>query len=332
MDTIAKIIYDKLASGGGIHLPDVGWLYVERDAARFISGRELRPPHNRVVFSRRQNPLLESVVDILRRADGMNAAAAEKQYAAWLATSRGERGFVEINGVGVIKNNFFYPSVELHDRLNPLGNKNMVLKRGNRGARFLLIAGVVCAVAALALFAVSLTRDPDRAKKRPERTATKENTVHPTPLDTAGKENIREVVAGERAAQRGQDPENAAAQSRLGKPARQQAGQNAPAATTAQAAADKPVQTTARTAQATQPQGVVTYHVVVGIFDSQRNADKCVREDPVKIGSANYKIYPYSRNRLMVSAYESKSKADTEARQRELKKHKPDAWVYTRKQ
>lgn len=312
MDTIAKIVYDKLASGGGIHLPEIGWLYVERDAARFISAREIRPPHNRVVFSRRPNPLLESVVDILARADGMTPERAGEQYSRWLDKAQGERGFVEINGVGVIKNNFFYPSVELNDRLNPFGNKNTPLKRrGNEKA--IMIASAVALLAVIVILVFAFAGKGEKREKKP-----RERTEQASAAPSAGSESVREAVAGERAAQRGETQQQAAKSESNTRPQ----GTSAP----------KPAATPSTKPAAQPQQTVTTYHVIVGIFDTQRNADKCVSEDPVKIGRANYRIYPYRGDRLMVSAYESTDKAAAEARQRELKKYKPDAWVYTRKQ
>lgn len=350
MDTIAKIIYDRLASGGGIYLPEIGWLQVEREPARFISARELQPPHNRVVYSRHANPALESAVDILSRVGGMEKEEAERMYAEWSERACGERGYVEINGVGVIKNDHFYPSVELYESLNPSGSRNVPLKRRGNGKTVLWIAALALA-AVIAVLAMTLS---GKGEKR-EKVARTEN-VAAMPSD--GTESVREAAAAERAAQRGEKPAREtsgggkAAQEKpqTEKPAQEkpQAQKTAvekptdgkPSGGQASAAGTKPAEQAsgserqpARAVQPTRPtaQQATTYHVVVGIFDTQRNADKCIGEDPVKIGKANYKIYPYSKNRLMVSAFESADKAAAEAKRRELRKHKPDAWVYARK-
>lgn len=302
MNTVSKIVYDKLASGGGIFLPDVGSLYVERDPARFISKKEIKPPHKRVVYSRKHNPALESVVDLLARTESVEAGMAPQYYADWLAGAGGGSGFVEINGVGVIKNNFFYPSVGLYERLNPLGGKNIQLKRSGNNSRKLLIAGIaVLALAAVLLAVLSL----DRSYHRENRAESIGNLIQDNDSywgrDSSGAEDYEAYDDPE------EDTEGIS----------ETAGAEGTTAITVKDNGSR--------------SAVPAYHVVAGVFDTKRNAEKCVREDPLRIGSNNYKIYPYKSDRYMVSAFETTDKAAADARRRELRKYKSDIWVYTKK-
>ena len=153
MDHISKIIFDVLASGSGINLPEVGALYVEREAAKFIGKNEIKPPANRVVFSRKQGEQFDSIIDLMV-AGGQQRAQAEQEYAEWLAKASGDKGLFEINEVGVVKQGFFYPSAALHDKLNPGDQRNVKLKGGSGGGKKWLIALLILLAAAAVAFAV----------------------------------------------------------------------------------------------------------------------------------------------------------------------------------
>jgi len=311
MNTIPKIVYDKLASGGGIFLPEVGSLYIERDPAKFISKKELKPPHNRIVYSCRQNPSLESVVDTLARTEAIPAESAAGIYAQWLEEARGDRGFVEIHGVGVIKNNFFYPSVGLHEKLNPLGSKNIQLRRYKKNSHIWLIAVMaVLAIAAIVLFLVASANRNSHRKAIMERMETVISGSHYEDYPDAVEED-NDMRGTKTGPDDGKEKDKRTVEKEV------------------------KAENTAREQKATGLSATTvvnpTYHVVAGVFDTRRNAEKCVREDPLKIGSANYKIYSYKGDRYMVSAFETSDKAAADNRRRELRKYKSDIWVYTKK-
>lgn len=168
MNNIARIIFEMLASGRGVYLPDVGSLYVERSAAKFISKKEIRPPYNKAVFSRREVAGAESIVDIMV-AGGMSREDAGRDYAEWIKRIRNDKGILEISEVGVVKHDFFYPSAALHDRLNPEGKDNVILRSQGNGGRMALTALIILVVVATAIIvAVSLTRYFYSDKNGPE--------------------------------------------------------------------------------------------------------------------------------------------------------------------
>lgn len=310
MNTVPKIVYDKLATGVGILLPGIGSFRVERDPARFISKKEIKPPHHRIVYSGRENPSLESVVDILARTEGMSPESATTVYAEWLRGAKGDRGFVEINGVGVVKNNIFYPSVGLHEELNPLGGKNMVIRRYKKNSHvWLIVIMAVLAAAAVALLIVGSAGRNSHRKVIRERMETVISGGHYEDYTDEAEEDY-----GTREGKTGPD-----------------SGKKRDKRTAEKEVKAENVRETKAADELLVIPIATTYHVVAGVFDTRRNAEKCVREDPLKIGSANYRIYPYKDDRYMVSAFETTDKASADSRRGELRKYKSDIWVYAKK-
>ena len=80
---VNKIIYNMLVSGRGVYLPEVGSLYIERQAARKISADKLLSPRNVVAFqSGEQAPSL--VAEIVAVAGCSDEQAADI-YQRWSA-------------------------------------------------------------------------------------------------------------------------------------------------------------------------------------------------------------------------------------------------------
>ena len=116
MKAIDKIIFNELASRRAIVLPGIGTLEVTRRAAQMVGG-DIKAPVNQVVFSPKEARDIPSVA-LLMRSMGMEPAAAENAYNAWLLEAmRGDD--VIINGTGILKQDFFIPSMELEQMLNP---------------------------------------------------------------------------------------------------------------------------------------------------------------------------------------------------------------------
>ena len=335
MNAVSKIIYDRLASGDGIFLPGIGSLYVEREPAQFVARNEIKPPHCRVAYTPESLPWLKSAVDILAGTYRTTIIAAELQYAAWREDVADGKNFVEINGVGVIKNGLFYPSVELFQRLNNSGNNNMVLHSPFRPDWLLVaisafvIIGLFCLIIALHCCSHSCSR---HYEKRIERVVIVDGDEI-TPEDLYGDENG--LPYGEE--------ENL--------PNDDTAGESAGHEAVPGALSGKSSGTVAHKEQATMPysvpeitsQGgraannreqtavnvaVPVYYVVIGVFNSRENAEKCVASDPFFIGRRNYKIYHYKDGKYLVSAFESTDKSKAEGHSRELGYYQWDVWVY----
>lgn len=315
MNKIEKTIFDALAAGGGINLPDIGSLRTEQCAAEFISAKSLLPPHSRIVFSMEANPAYPTV-------------ARDEEYLRWLEHAVHTDGVVEINGVGVLREGIFYPSVELHDTINPQGAQPIDVKRhhGTRD-RFLVGAAVIAGAALIMTIVIAINEfvmGRDTAGPAPEYVAEAEETI----AASRGESTIAPAVAEEACEEVAEELDTAvAAEETVSEAAA--ATDIAPEDAIQQqlenyaATASVPAETAPATPSAT------VYHLVVGVFSTPSNADRMIREDALGIGSANYTKADFGNGRTLVSACSSTDRKTVEARKRELAGRNSDLWIYT---
>lgn len=119
MATIEKLISNCLLAGYGVNLTGVGALSIVREPAKIVSNDGIEPPKKKISFTAEENPEYDSVIDLIKSAENIDAAAAQDSYKEWLDQVRMEDGTLEIREVGVVKNGSFYVSEALYERLNP---------------------------------------------------------------------------------------------------------------------------------------------------------------------------------------------------------------------
>ncbi len=307
MNKTEKTIFDALAAGGGINLPDIGSLRTEQCAAEFISAKSLLPPHSRIVFSMEANPAYPTV-------------ARDEEYLRWLEHAVHTDGVVEINGVGVLREGIFYPSVELHDTINPQGAQPIDMKRhhGTRD-RFLVGAAVIAGAALIMTIVIAINEfvmGRDTAGPAPEYVAEAEETI----AASRGESTIAPAVAEEAFEEVAEEFDTAAAAEETVSEA---------AAATDIAPEDAIQQQLENYAAMTSAPSETVYHLVVGVFSTPSNADRMIREDALGIGSANYTKADFGNGRTLVSACSSTDRKTVEARKRELAGRNSDLWIYT---
>ncbi|HIW98232.1 MAG TPA: hypothetical protein H9866_07075 [Candidatus Tidjanibacter gallistercoris] len=324
MNAIEKTIFDTLAAGRGINLPGIGALRVERVPAQFLSGRSLRPPHNRVVFTPKTNPSYPSAGDM-------------PGYEAWLAHGARNDGIREIGGVGVLRGNTFYPAAELHDLLNPQGTEPVAVKPRTAFWKKALVGAGVLAVAALVLAAV-ITLSDFAERKTGARTAPDAALIAEEANEGAasrGESTIAPVVTGEieeelaAAGEAASGPANAA--DRV--PALTETVPEMPSSSAEgndTAIADK-IKRRAEEYAAGPSARSPEYHLVAGVFSEPENADRLIARDPLGIGSANYRKVDFGQGRTLVSACSSTDRTVVETRRRELQRINAELWVYETK-
>ena len=117
MKAIDKIIFNELASRKAVVLPGVGTLGVVRRTAQ-MDGREVKAPVNQVVYSRKEAQDAPSVIALME-AMGVDGESAKVAYGEWLNGVKDGEG-IRIEGVGAVRQDFFTPSVELEQMLNPV--------------------------------------------------------------------------------------------------------------------------------------------------------------------------------------------------------------------
>ena len=130
-----KAIIDMLLRHPGINLPEIGSLTVKPVPAEFINAKTIRPPHREIVFSKVQNSKYPSAESI-------------RGYRQWLSEVKRNGDLLELNGIGALRSDTFYPSVELYEQLNPQGVGNVTVRKHHN---IVLLAGlcvilIVCAV------------------------------------------------------------------------------------------------------------------------------------------------------------------------------------------
>lgn len=294
MNDIEKYIFDSLASGKGVNLPGIGFLYVGRQAAELLPKGKVRPPQNKVFFSEGTNPSFGSAESI-------------PGYAAWLAESiQVSSNILEITGVGVLRGRVFYPSVELHGVLNP--EDNSPVKAGHKAGKWkkVFVGVLVVGTAALVMWLVVSIDFWTRKESDPAQ----ETIAYEEQRDASarGESTIAPAVAAE-----AEEEINIDKEAKLQEKSTEDIIQkNLEGYASEEAAASSK-----------------TYFLVAGVFAEQANADKMISADPLKIGSGNYSKMPFG-DKTLVSAYSSHDKASVEKRRRELSTLNEALWIYER--
>lgn len=125
---VNKIIYNALVSGRGIYLPEVGTLYIERQAARRISSKKLLSPRNVVTFSSQERA--DSLVREIVRIALCSEEQAQDIYSRWLSKTRHDN-HLQIEGVGELVDKSFRMEEGFSRLINPNGAKTLIIKSGS---------------------------------------------------------------------------------------------------------------------------------------------------------------------------------------------------------
>lgn len=146
---VNKIIYNMLVSGRGVYLPDVGTLFIERQAARKISDNKLLSPRNVVSFTTQvQAP---SLVDEISKIASCETAQSQDIYERWITKTRIDNTLT-INGVGKLVDKSFTMENDFNTLLNPQGSKVLIVRR-KQSHLWLYILSAVCILFALGMLA-----------------------------------------------------------------------------------------------------------------------------------------------------------------------------------
>lgn len=121
MSQIDNLIYNTLADGRDLCLPEVGSLLVRRTGAKRLSSRRLLPPQTDIVFSREQRGV--ALTDIIASAAEVSQERAADIYRQWLQNRRNEGGGIAIEGVGEIRDGKFLTDTQFRKLINPMGDK-----------------------------------------------------------------------------------------------------------------------------------------------------------------------------------------------------------------
>ena len=194
---VNKIIYNMLISGRGVFLPEVGSLYIERQAARKLADGRLLSPRNAVVFA--EGVQAPSLVDEIVAIAGCSAEQAQDIYERWQSKTL-QQGVLTIGGIGVLKGKSFSTDKTFHSAINPQGVKTLVLRKKSSNAWLYVVSGVAIVVA-LGFLAYLLWGDKFMGKQSAEKVVATQVVAPETPAveqtEQVAEEQVVEPVAEE---------------------------------------------------------------------------------------------------------------------------------------
>ena len=298
---VNKIIYNMLVSGRGVYLPEVGSLYIERQAARKISADKLLSPRNVVAFqSGEQAPSL--VAEIVAVAGCSDEQAADI-YQRWSAKTR-EGSNIKIGGVGVLNHKSFVMESDFASAINPKGVKTIVIRRRSNTWLYALCA--VCVLVALGFLGyIMFGGEQKTAVKRAESIAQAE-------AQPAAEQGVAE---------------SANAEGQVNTTDNTTAAVTTAAITTSSDALTQTAQP-ADTAATTSVD--YEYYVVMGIFSTEENAQRAIEQAESRIKDLNCRVLPF-KDKFMVTLFGSDKIGDCNSFANSYRDIYADLWVYRKK-
>lgn len=306
MDNIvSKIIFNELSSRKPISLPHFGSLWVEYVSAKTGNG-EVTPPNNVVSFSPELKEGAHSIIERIE-AVGIDRETAENMYMEWLEESRTPEG-ITIKDAGEVKNGEFTPFPELAELLNPdskriAGHGSKKLSKAEKNWLLLIIIFILILIVGWGWWiSAGRYKNDERVRPKSKTTVSTSRTVSST--TSSGKTINAQASTSVEAEQTNE-------------------------ATTEQAAAEQP--------QTTQGQGTVAitpsangYYVVGGVFSTQENADKFIREMKADYASFDYRKHDFKGGKIMVSLAGPFDNNEAQNKRKELANNTGihDLWIY----
>lgn len=303
METIvSKIIFNTLSSREGITLPGFGSLWVEYVSAKISGAGNICPPANRIGFSPEIKDDMDSIIKKMGDA-GMDRETAENTYIGWLEKSKTLQG-INIEGVGEVRDDLFIPSDELSALLNPRTDTGNAKPAGSKGLskaeKNWIILIVLFSLILIVGWGWWMKNNKDTPDDKNINTAVVQKSATSTTLPSA-----ETLPTGTGTDNPGSINETAT---------------EAQPETTEAANTEKP----ATNASATY------YYVVGGVFSTQENADKFIKEMGDKYSGLDYRKHDFKGGKTMVSLFGSTDNNETQKKRRELADltGQPDLWVH----
>lgn len=320
MEAIDKLLYNLLASGESVVLPEVGTLRVEQTPTT-LSGKVVTYASRRVRFSSRADRKVRTLVEVMVSEYGLTAEVATEAYGEWLRVAR-NGSELKIEGVGSLRKGFFTPTNEFErEALNPWQPAPVTLHRRRSPLPYIFVACIALGAAGGWWWIVG---NEQRAEKMAGEIAeavdgeiTEEAIVasleeYAEELEST-KEAEKEIVEEEPKVVEVAQPTPAPKPAPAPKPTPAPAVQAVPEAFI-------PVQPAERTAG--------KYVLVGGVFSTNENADKFIAEDALGVGRSAYSKHPYAGGKILVAVGVFDTSEGANARRRELSSVNSALWVH----
>ena len=309
VDEVNRLVGNLLAAGSGVFLPGVGSLFVERRGARRLSKRSVQPPCRVVSFSSQQQGV--SLADELARTLHCDAAGAQDVYDRWLSRTR-EGDVLTIEGVGVLKFKNFTLAPAFDRLLNPQGHEPVRIKPARRLDWALWVGIAAIGIAAVYGGREFLLLYPEA----PEAAAV---TEIPAASDSFGTVEAPDALVEAPPTERSVAGESAA-----------QAGGAASGASVPDAAPEPETAETHPAQEQDAPTALLSgrHYVVLGVFSTEENARRAVRETEARESALRCRIYRFG-GKFMVSPFSSDDAGACAQFIRVQDGRFPDMWTYT---
>lgn len=311
---VNKIIFNALVGGRGIYLPEVGTLYIERQAARRISNTKLLSPRNVVAFSSQ-----EQAISLVREIE-IVASCSEQQaadiYHRWLKQTRVENTLI-IEGIGVLVDKSFRMEEEFASTINPQGVKTLVLRKKSSHL-WVYIVVILCVLLSLGAVGYYYFFDGFTSGEQTELLEddssfavsdsdyTSDDTI-PTEQD-ASASSAEEGVAAE--------SESAAADVA---PNKDDVSDNA-----------EPTKPQTEVAKAQNGEFRYAYYVVCGIYADSNNVPRAISQVEKKIADVECQVFPY-RGKSMITVFGSDDRAECQQYINRYGSQLSGLWIYNAK-
>lgn len=332
MEAIDKLLYNLLASGESVVLPEVGTLRVEQTPTT-QSGKVVTYASRRVRFSSRADKKVRTLVEVMVSEYGLTAEVATEAYGEWLRVAR-NGSELKIEGVGSLRKGFFTPTDEFErEALNPWQPAPVTLHRRRSPLPYIFVACIALGAAGGWWWIVG---NEQRAEKMAGEIAEAvDGEITEEAIVASLEEYAEELESTKKAEKEIVEEKPKVAEVAQPTPAPTPAPKPAPApapkptpapkpapAPAVQAVPDAfiPVQPAERTAG--------KYVLVGGVFSTNENADKFIAEDALGVGRSAYSKHPYAGGKILVAVGVFDTSEGANARRRELSSVNSALWVH----
>ena len=330
MEAIDKLLYNLLASGESVVLPEVGTLRVEQTPTT-LSGKVVSYASRRVRFSSRADRKVRTLVEVMVSEYGLTAEVAIEAYGEWLRVAR-NGSEVKIEGVGSLRKGFFTPTNEFErEALNPWQPAPVTLHRRRSPLPYIFVACIALGAAGGWWWIVG---NEQRAEKMVGEIAEAVDGEITEEAIVASLEEYAEELESTKEAEK-EIVEEEPKVAEVAQPTPTPAPKPAPAPKPTPAPAPKP--TPAPAVQAV-PEAFIPvqpaertagkYVLVGGVFSTNENADQFIAEDALGVGRSAYSKHPYAGGKILVAVGVFDTSEGANARRRELSSVNSALWVH----
>jgi hypothetical protein len=173
-----------------VFLPEIGTLYIERQAARKLADGRLLSPRNAVVFA--EGVQAPSLVDEIVSIAGCGVEQAQDIYERWKTKTLAE-GVLTVGGIGVLKGKSFSTDKTFHSAINPQGVKTLVVRKKSSNT-WLYVVSAVAVVVALGFLAYLMWGDKFMGKQSAEKVVVEQIATPEAPAVESAEQGVESAA------------------------------------------------------------------------------------------------------------------------------------------